>query len=205
MGVDYRLEYAEALAVLVPGEPVLAATVTTCSHGLKPRAAEPSPTVSGRRVNPFTAVLLFLASLAAGPGSMRLSRLFWWLLFGRAAAGDPQSTAATLARTSDTVGRVLLVVTARNVDLFEVLDTPVLVDYSQPADRPAPERRLRLSWHVSRDEVAHAEVGWYRLHPARLTMRFADGSWLAFADLTYMGRAGARRIAAEINASGDGR
>ncbi|GAB3825150.1 hypothetical protein ACFPIJ_36725 [Dactylosporangium cerinum] len=183
---DPLLVYGDALAELVPGERALAAVVTKPSIGVDP----PLPPDEGP--HEYTA-----GSVAAGvvgavlspslPGAM----FPWWLLFGRSAAGTPASTAAASRRACTGSATVLLVVTDTTLRLFEPRDSAHFI-FEPGKDYGPAAQRLRPLWETPLPTVRSARVGWYRLHPCRLTIEFTDGSWTAFASLFEMGRRKAR-------------
>ncbi|MEV0562953.1 hypothetical protein [Dactylosporangium sp. NPDC050588] len=186
--------YAEALAELAPGERVLAAVVAKAPLGLGPPLppdGDDSPVTAGSAAGAVAGAILSPPKPGQG--------FFWWLVFGRSAAGAATSTAAAChAATLGTGGPLLLVVTDARLRLYEPLDQAHFIDEPKYHTRPATER-LRPVWDVPRAGVRSARVGWHRLSPSRLTIEFTDGSWASFAGLLTMGRRKAAPVVAALN------
>jgi hypothetical protein len=170
---------------LAPGERLLAAAPTKLPQGR---------TFSGSRAKgPWRAVENTLDAAAA-------TTWLDGLLFGRAAAGSWESTAAAfaLARDSDAPFGPVLVVTDRRLLRCGLTAEPLgHWTYRGPGGKAVPDDLVRLVHEVDRAAVAGARVGPHRLRPGRLRITFSDGSWLAFAGGRAR-RAGHEDIAAAL-------
>lgn len=202
VSIDHAIEYAETLAVFLPDEQVLAATVTCLAPGITP-GPPPSPPKEPKKdeFRWWTIPLFLLILIEYTPSS---PDWLYWLTFGRAAKGDPHSIAARVywkltsipfeKSEKSATHEQLVVVTRRWVYFFDVLDTPGWF-FTFPEFREPPEKRLKPRYRLDRLEIRTATAGRYRLNPGRLVLHFVDGSWVAFASMTYMGRARAKRVA----------
>jgi hypothetical protein len=106
------------------------------------------------------------------------------LLFGRAASGSWDSTAAALLLAPSTSAPYgpLLVVTDRRLLRCGLRSEPLgHWTYKGAGAKPVPDDLVRVVFEVGRDAVAGARVGSHRLRPGRLWITFTDGSWVAFA------------------------
>jgi hypothetical protein len=154
---------------LVPGERLLAACPTRLPQGR---------TFSGSRAS---------GAWRAVENTLDAAAATTWLdglLFGRAASGSWDSTAAKmlLAPSTSAPYGTLLVVTDRRLLRCGLRSEPLgHWSYRGPGAKPVPDDLVRVVFEVGRDAVAGARVGSYRLRPGRLWITFTDGSWVAFA------------------------
>ena len=215
MGIDHAVEYADALAAFLPGERVLAATVTSTAGGVgpgqppatgdQPRATGRPPRAPRRGGRPsgdheYTWWSVALGVLTAPANLMPSPDWLERLVRGRAASGYATSIAAQVYHATDSELHVLLAVTEGSVHLFELLDTPAWV-YSSPEGRKPPRQRIAPMIRLDRKEIRTATAGWCRLSPGRLVVHFMDDSWVAFSQLMLMGRVRAKKIADLLQAA----
>ncbi|MGW2623277.1 hypothetical protein [Micromonospora taraxaci] len=177
--------YQERLSQLVePGERVLAIAKTEIAQGARPAEmpAPESPESSGNgRGGVVSSVLLSvispLISFSAG------DRLVDRVVYGIAGRGAPGSAASALQHArrpvppATTTEDTILAVTDRR--LLVCASGPMKL-WSSQADDEKAAAETRVVWSAPRTAVANAWVGWHRLNPKRLRIRFTDGSWLAF-------------------------
>ncbi|WP_330186138.1 hypothetical protein KZZ52_42185 [Dactylosporangium sp. AC04546] len=184
--------YAEPLAELVPGERVLAAVVTNAPMGLDP----PLPPGGGGQAYTTGSVAGGILGPVISPPKPGQG-FFWWLVFGRSAAGTATSVAAESRRACLGHNPLLLVVTDARLRLFEPRDAAYFIDDPDKRRMPTADR-LRPLWDTPVSNVRSARVGRYRLNWCRLTIEFTDGSWVAFANLFHMGRRKGRTVAVAL-------
>jgi hypothetical protein len=172
-------------AHLAPGERLLAAAPTRMPQGRTFRGS--------RAKGAWRAVEHALDAAAA-------TTWLDGLLFGRAASGSWESTAAAfaLARSSNAPYGVLLAVTDHRLLRCGLTSEPLgHWSYRGAGGKAVPDDLVRVVHEVDRDAVAGVRVGPHRLRPGRLWITFADGSWLAFAGGRSR-RAGHDEIAAAL-------
>lgn len=180
--------YTAALAELAPGERVLAAVVANTPMGLGP----PPPPEPSEHTYTVGSVVGGIAGTLLDPPKPGQG-LFWWLVFGRSAAGSATSTAAAADHACLGHHPLLVVVTEARLRLFEPRDQAYIADDPDKQRLPALER-LRPLWDTPVSNVRSARVGRYRLNWCRLTIEFTDGSWMGFGSLFHLSRKKARTV-----------
>ncbi|WFF02448.1 hypothetical protein [Micromonospora sp. WMMD964] len=177
--------YQERLSQLVePGERVLAIAKTEIAQGARPAempATDSPESSSGGRGGILASGLLNLISplISFSAGDRLVDRV----AYGIAGRGAPGSAASALQHSrrpvppATTVEDTILAVTDRR--LLVCASGPMKL-WSSQADDERAAAQTRVVWSAPRAAVADARVGWHRLNPKRLRIRFTDGSWLAF-------------------------
>ena len=111
------------------------------------------------------------------------TQAFDWLLFGRAAGGYYDSTAAKLiaSATGKASESHLLAITNRRLLWCGLTGRPLGHWTYQEGGRAVPNDLVSVLFSAERSVLAGARAGRYRLRPGRLWIYFTDGSWVAFA------------------------
>jgi hypothetical protein len=177
--------YQARLSQLVePGERLLAIAKTEIAQGARPAempvTGSPEPSSGGRGGILASGLLSLISPLISFSAGDRLVDHVFYGVAGRGPVGSAASTLQDSRRPvppATTVEDTILAVTDRR--LLVCASGPMKL-WSSQADDEKAAAQTRVVWSTPRTAVANAWVGWHRLNPKRLRIRFTDGSWLAF-------------------------